>query len=394
TPIQMQAIPAMLHGREVLASAPTGSGKTLAFLIPVKKKKRKNVIRALILSPTRELAEQTYQECQKLIQLPENTVENSDLNQLLNNQVGPEIDLLISTPNRIIYLLNQSMLDLSTTEWLVVDESDKLFEDGKKDFSFREQLGQIYSGCENPGIRRAMFSATFAHAVQRWCIMNMDNVLQITVGGKNTAAKSVEQELKYVGNEDGKLMALEEIIRKGFSPPALVFVQSKERAKELFAELVYDGLRIDVIHGDRSAEERDRAIEGLRSGRTWLLICTEHMGRGMDFKDVNLVVNYDFPRSAVTYIHRVGRTGRAGQTGRAITMFTDEDRPLLRSIANVVKEAGCYVPEYMLKMKKLGKDQRRKVAKTQLKRKTIRTAPAEILNSGKAKKFKRKLKNE
>nr|XP_039262073.1 probable ATP-dependent RNA helicase DDX52 [Styela clava]XP_039262074.1 probable ATP-dependent RNA helicase DDX52 [Styela clava]XP_039262075.1 probable ATP-dependent RNA helicase DDX52 [Styela clava] len=406
TPIQMQAITAMLHRREVLACAPTGSGKTLAFLIPLiahimgksvgdcntRVKKGKRTLKGLVVSPTRELATQTLNVCKQLI-----TPISSNVDQLMKVQIldkatmkkfqtagakhRDKYDILISTPNRLVHLLTHDppLISLESIEWLIVDESDKLFEEGNTS-GFREQLGTIYSACTSPRIRRAMFSATFAFDVQQWCHLNMDSVIQITVGGKNTAVKSVDQRLLFTGNERGKLIALRDLFRQGFKPPVLIFVQSKERAKQLFAELIYDGMNVDAIHADRTQLQRENAVKALRSGSTWILICTELLGRGIDFKGVNLVVNYDFPTSAISYIHRIGRTGRAGRKGEAVTFFTENDKILLRSIANVIKEAGCPIPEYMLKMKKMAKDERKKMAKTKITRDTIRTTPKDILN--------------
>jgi ATP-dependent RNA helicase DDX52/ROK1 len=146
----------------------------------------------------------------------------------------------------------------------------------------------------------------------------------------NAAVDSVEQELLFVGSESGKLLAIRDLMRKGLQPPVLVFVQSKDRAQQLFRELIYDGLNVDVIHSDRSQQERDNIVKQFREGKIWILICTELMGRGIDFKGVNLVVNYDFPQSAISYIHRIGRAGRAGRKGKAITFFTVDDTANLR----------------------------------------------------------------
>lgn len=216
-----------------------------------------------------------------------------------------------------------------------------------------------------------MFSATFAYDVEEWCKLNLDNVLQVYIGARNTATELIEQELQFTGRESGKMLAFRDIIRKGIKPPVLVFVQSKDRAKELYQELVYDGMNVDVIHADRTQVQRDNVVKNFRSGKTWILICTELMGRGIDFKGVNLVINYDFPNSAIGYIHRIGRTGRAGRPGRAITFFTEDDATNLRSIANVMKEAGCPVPEYMLKIKQPSKKMRKKLSQRVPKRPRI-----------------------
>uniref|UniRef100_A0A8B9KIX8 Probable ATP-dependent RNA helicase DDX52 n=1 Tax=Astyanax mexicanus TaxID=7994 RepID=A0A8B9KIX8_ASTMX len=360
TPIQMQAIPLMMHSREILACAPTGSGKTMAFCLPLLAHLRQPMnkgFRALIVAPTRELASQTHRELLKLSEGLGFRVHMINKGVDAAKKYGPKsakkFDILVTTPNRLIYLLNQDppAVDLSSVEWLVVDESDKLFEDGKT--GFRDQLATIFLACSSPKIRRALFSATFTTEVEQWCKLNLDNLVCVNIGPRNSAAETVEQELLFVGAENGKLLAMRDLIKKGFMPPMLVFVQSIERARELFHELVYEGINVDVIHAERTQQQRDNVVKSFRSGNIWVLICTALMARGIDFKGVNLVVNYDFPASAVEYIHRIGRTGRAGHKGKAVTFFTENDKPLLRSIATVIKQAGCPVPDYMIGFKKL-----------------------------------------
>nr|XP_022334846.1 probable ATP-dependent RNA helicase DDX52 [Crassostrea virginica] len=364
TPIQIQAIPAMMERREILACAPTGSGKTAAFLLPIMhhlKEHREIGYRALILAPTRELAKQIYREFLRLsegIGLKANYINKANTEK----HVEKKYDVLVSTPNRLVYMLKEDppMINLSHVEWLVIDESDKLFEDGRT--GFRDQLAKVYQACSSSNVKRAMFSATFAMDVEEWCKLNLDNVLQVYIGSKNSATTTIEQELKFVGTESGKLLAVRDIIAKGVQPPVLIFVQSKERARELFHELIYDGMNVDVIHSDQTQEQR-RGCQKFRSGKTWILICTELMGRGMDFIGVNLVINYDFPNSAISYIHRIGRTGRAGRSGKAVTLFTESDSVYLRSIARVMVNAGCPVPDYMLDMKRPNKKIRRAAKK-------------------------------
>ncbi|KAJ8347722.1 hypothetical protein SKAU_G00263110 [Synaphobranchus kaupii] len=389
TPIQMQAVPLMLHRREILACAPTGSGKTMAFCLPLLAHLRQPVnkgFRALIISPTRELASQTHRELLKLSEGVGFRIHIIDKGSDAAKKFGPKsakkFDILVTTPNRLIYLLKQDppAVDLSSVEWLVVDESDKLFEDGKK--GFRDQLATIFLACSSPHVRRALFSATFALDVEQWCRLNLDNLVSINIGQRNTAADTVEQELLFVGTENGKLLAVRDLIKKGFMPPVLVFVQSIERARELFHELVYEGINVDVIHADRTQQQRDNVVSSFRSGKIWVLICTALLARGIDFKGVNLVINYDFPTSAVDYIHRIGRTGRAGHKGRALTFFTEDDKPLLRSIANVIKLAGCPVPDYMIGFKKIHSKVKRQLQKKPPRRNTIRTTPRFLLKKG------------
>uniref|UniRef100_A0A8C3GR43 Probable ATP-dependent RNA helicase DDX52 n=1 Tax=Cairina moschata TaxID=8855 RepID=A0A8C3GR43_CAIMO len=382
TPIQMQAIPVMLHGRELLASAPTGSGKTLAFCIPLLthlKQPMNKGFRALIIAPTRELASQTHRELVKLaegtgfrIHMIQKAVEAA---KKFGPKSSKKFDILVTTPNRLIYLLKQDppAIDLTSVEWLVVDESDKLFEDGKT--GFRDQLASIFLACTSHVVKRALFSATFARDVEEWCKLHLDSVVLVSVGARNSAAETVEQELLFVGSETGKLTAMRELVKKGFSPPVLVFVQSIERAKELFHELIYEGINVDVIHADKTQQQRDNVVHGFRSGKIWVLICTALLARGIDFKGVNMVINYDLPTSAVEYIHRIGRTGRAGHTGKAVTFFTEDDKPLLRSIANVIQRAGCPVPGYIKHFPKLQSKEKKKFIKKPLTREAICTTP-------------------
>ncbi|XP_077596759.1 putative ATP-dependent RNA helicase DDX52 [Stigmatopora nigra] len=382
TPIQMQAIPLMMQGRELLACAPTGSGKTLAFCLPILaslQRPAKLGFRALIISPTRELSSQTHREMLRFSEGLRLRIHILNKAAVASNKFGPQsnkkYDVLITTPNRLIFMLKQEppAIDLSNVEWLVVDESDKLFEDGKT--GFRDQLAVIFHACSNAKARKAFFSATCTPEVEKWCRLNLDNLVSINIGLKNTAVASVEQQLLFVGTENGKLVAVRDLIKKGFLPPVLMFVQSIERARELFRELVYEGINVEVIHAERTQQQRDNVVESFRRGQIWVLICTALLARGIDFKGVNLVINYDFPTSAVEYIHRIGRTGRAGHQGKAVTFFTEDDKPLLRSIANVIKQAGCPVPDYMLGFKKMHGKDRRRILKKPPTRSTINTTP-------------------
>nr|XP_057933219.1 probable ATP-dependent RNA helicase DDX52 [Doryrhamphus excisus] len=386
TPIQMQAIPLMMHGRELLACAPTGSGKTLAFCLPLLAHLRQPAklgFRAVIISPTRELASQTYREMLRLSEGAGFRIHILDKASAAAGKFGPQsnkkYDVLISTPNRLVFLLKRDppAINLSSVEWLVVDESDKLFEGGKK--GFREQLATIFLACSGAKVRRAFFSATCTPDVEQWCRLNLDNLVSVIIGHRNAAVESVEQQLLFVGTENGKLVAMRDIVKKGFLPPMLVFVQSIERARELFHELVYEGINVDVIHAERTQQQRDNVVQSFRSGNIWVLICTALLARGIDFKGVNVVLNYDFPASAVEYIHRIGRTGRAGHRGKAITFFTENDKPLLRSIANVIKQAGCPVPDYMIGFKKILSKVRRRLEKKPPRRSTICTTPRFML---------------
>jgi ATP-dependent RNA helicase DDX52/ROK1 len=201
----------------------------------------------------------------------------------------------------------------------------------------------------------------------------MIDPLKVQIGVMNATASAVKQNIVYVGKEDAKLMTLRQSIKEGFEPPMLIFVQSKTRAKELYHELIFDGVNVNVIHGDKKKHERDAIITQFRMGEIWVLICTDLMARGIDFKTVNSVINFDFPTSLVSYIHRVGRTGRAGREGTATTYFTDEDVPYVKNIANLMLKSGHDVPEWMLKLKSAHNKEWKKIELKPLRRQTIST---------------------
>ncbi|KAF5292857.1 hypothetical protein FQR65_LT11109 [Abscondita terminalis] len=383
TIIQRQAITIMLEGRQVLACAPTGSGKTAAFLVPIiqhlEGPQRKG-FRAIIICPTRELAKQTQRECVRLSMGYGFRIHIISKIEKALSLYGPKssqkFDILVTTPNRLCYLLKKEppAISLANVEWLIVDEADKLFEAGF--CSFRDQLEQILQACSNKNRKIGMFSATFTPVVDDWCTTNMKDLVRVTVGHKNAATDLVNQKLLFVGNESGKLLAFRDIVRNGITPPVLIFVQSKDRAQQLFSELIFDGINVDAIHADRTQTQRDNTVRSFREGKIWVLICTELMARGIDFKGVNLVINYDFPSTAISYIHRIGRAGRAGRPGKAITFFTTDDTVNLRSIAHVIRQSGCEVPDYMLAIKKRSKRELKKLKSRAPHRTLINTTPS------------------
>ncbi|GJN10836.1 hypothetical protein PR202_ga28966 [Eleusine coracana subsp. coracana] len=358
TPIQRQAIPILLSGRECFACAPTGSGKTLAFLLPILMKIKpgsKGGVKAVVLCPTRELAAQTVRECKKLAERRKYYIKlmTKDLSKS-GNFKDMHCDILVSTPLRLDHAVRKRDLDLSSVEHFVLDESDKLFELG-----FVEVIDSVVAACSNPSIVRSLFSATLPDSIEALARTIMHDAVRVIVGRKNSASSLIKQKLIFAGTEKGKLLALRQSFQESLNPPVLIFVQSKERAKELYKELAFDDVRADVIHADLNEEQRQDAVDNLRAGKTWVLIATEVIARGMDFKGLNCVINYDFPESAAAYIHRIGRSGRAGRSGEAITFFTEEDKPFLRNIANVLISSGCEVPSWIMALPKLKRKKHR-----------------------------------
>ncbi|KAI6646905.1 ATP-dependent RNA helicase DDX52 isoform X2-like [Oopsacas minuta] len=379
TPIQMQAIPLMMHNRDVLCCAPTGSGKTAAFVLPILSslhQPQRVGFRALVLTPTRELAAQIYREFIRLsigvkfqIHL---LTKSSSAAQIYSPAGALRLDILVATPKRLLSLLSTDPpgVSLKSVRWLVLDEADKLFEAQSKQ-PFVEQISAILTACSHPDIRLGLFSATLPDKVDEWCRAHLPNYVRVTVGVRNSACSLVEQELKFVGSEDGKLLAIRQMVQEGdLHPPVLIFLETVERAKDLMRELIYDGINADVIHSERTQAQRDNVVKAFRAGKLWVLIATELVARGMDFKGVNMVINFDMPCSLISYIHRVGRTGRAGRPGRAITLFTEGDINNLRSIATAIHQSGHSVEPWMLELKKPGKREKR--ARKARKRKPIR----------------------
>ncbi|KAI9189027.1 RNA-dependent ATPase rok1 [Blastocladiella emersonii ATCC 22665] len=372
TPIQMQSTPIIMHGRDVLACAPTGSGKTLAYLLPILHKLQKPAktgARVCIIAPTRELVLQIERELRKLVSKKWRVL---TLTKSSNLSIDPaqqaKTDILISTPMRLVQALQEGKIKLNTIQHLVFDEADRLL-----DLGFLEQADEILAACPTKR-QTCMFSATLSSTIETLAKTVMrDDVLRVLIGVKNTGSSTIDQSLVYVGDESGKLMSIRQHLRTGeLKPPVLIFVQSIDRAKELFRELVYDGMNVDVIHADRTQAQRDRIIEQFRLGHLWILIATDVLARGIDMV-VQTVVNYDFPTSTESYIHRIGRTGRAGRRGKAITYFTKDDAGYLRSIVNVVKESGCDVPEWMLTLKKADQKTRKQLKRVAPARPTIST---------------------
>ncbi|KAF7804484.1 DEAD-box ATP-dependent RNA helicase 57 [Senna tora] len=370
TPIQRQAIPVLLHDRECFACAPTGSGKTLAFVCPMLMKLKdpsKNGVRAVVLCPTRELSSQTYRECKKMAKGKKFRIKlmTKELSRTGDFSKFP-CDILISTPLRLRLAIKRKKVDLSRVEYLVLDESDKLFELG-----LFKQIDSIIKACSNPSIIRSLFSATLPDFVEDRARELMHDAVRVIVGRKNMASETIKQKLVFTGSEEGKLIAIRQSFAESWNPPVLVFVQSKERAKELHGELAYDNIRVDAIHSDLSQKEREDAVDNFRAGKTWVLIATDVVARGMDFKGVKCVINYDFPDSASAYIHRIGRSGRAGRAGEAITFYSEDDIPFLRNIANLMAASGCEVPSWLMELPK------KKWKKHRPKRDSISTKPKE-----------------
>ena len=358
TPVQSHAIPVLCNGHDLIATAPTGSGKTLSFLLPVfqlLQNPGKSGLRALVVDPTRELAQQTVRESERFVGACSRKF-TIRLLEGFNASSSKKVDVGVAAPLRLLQLLREGTLSLTQTRIVILDEADKLL-----DLGFQPQIDELLGFYRAEVERRreagdslplqlCFVSATLPDKVVSLAEAAMVAPVRITIGHQQAANVNVTQRLLFVGKEEGKLSAFRQLIREGgVRPPTLVFVQSKERAKELCAELLFDGVMVDAIHAERTRTERDKIVAAFRAGKVWVLVCTDVMARGVDFKGVEMVINYDVPQTAETYIHRIGRTGRAGRKGEAVTFFTEEDIHEMRGVVNVIRNSGFEVPDWLSK---------------------------------------------
>ncbi len=397
------------RGLDLLAVAPTGSGKTMAFLIPAvnqimqrrrtEKHKDEHALQAVIIAPTKELASQIVNEAKKLslgtgvkvvgmrkglkiIGAPDVEAGDESSSEDDEEEEGElskkpvqgvaKADILVTTPGLLLGALSSDVPEkhhlLPTVQTLVLDEADVLL-----DPLFRDQTLGIWDACTSSDLRVTLWSATMASNIEaltsstiysrrtKLGIEESSRIVRLVVGLKDSAIPNITHHLTYAATEPGKLIALRQLLHptaksadgtQSLRPPFLVFTQTIPRAVALHAELLYDipaeaggSSRIAVLHSDLSDSARSQVMTRFRTGEVWVLITTDILSRGVDFRGINGVVNYDVPNSGAAYIHRVGRTGRAGRDGGvAVTFYTKEDIPYVKNIANIIaaseKQAG------------------------------------------------------
>ncbi|KAF8480840.1 P-loop containing nucleoside triphosphate hydrolase protein [Russula ochroleuca] len=372
TGIQSTGCPILLESRDLAAISPTGTGKTLSYLLPVFTLLKSPIsssianagkgIRAVILAPTRELAHQIYNECLKFAQGRKWRIvlfSKATAATLADKSVQDKVDILVSTPLRLVSSFRSGHLSFHNVRHLILDEADRML-----DQEFLVQVQDIIAACTHESIQKAVFSATLPAGVERVALDMLRDPIRVVVGLKDTPLPLITQSLTYVADDHSKLPTLRAYLSQPYNPPVLVFTSSQPRATSLAEELVLNGIpNVDSLHAGMTKKERDDAISRMRLGESWVLISTEVMARGMDFRGVREVINYDFPRSVQSYVHRIGRTGRAGREGKAVTYFTDEDAPYLKPIANVLSQSGSSVPEWILKLPKPSKLKRKEMGK-------------------------------
>ncbi|KFX67485.1 DEAD/DEAH box helicase [Pseudomonas taeanensis MS-3] len=341
TPVQAEAIPAVLAGRDLMAAAQTGTGKTAGFALPLLQRLMmegpnvaSNSVRALVLVPTRELAEQVQQSFLTYGQhLPLRSYAvygGVSINpQMMKLRKG--LDVLVATPGRLLDLYRQNAVKFNQLQTLVLDEADRML-----DLGFARELDDLF--CALPKKRQTLlFSATFSEAIRGMAKELLRDPLSIEVSPRNAAAKSVKQWLIPVDKKRKAELFLH-LYRSQRWSQVLVFVKTRKGVDELEAELQRQGISADAIHGDKPQPTRLRALQRFKNNEVKVLVATDVAARGLDIDDLPLVVNFDLPIVAEDYVHRIGRTGRAGATGQAVSLVCADEVQHLSAIEALIQQ--------------------------------------------------------
>jgi ATP-dependent RNA helicase RhlE len=345
TPVQAAAIPFVLEGRDVLAAAQTGTGKTAAFTLPILARLRalandsfspaRHPVRALILVPTRELAMQVDASVRtygRTVPLRSAVVYGGVPMEPQIKALRAGVEILTATPGRLLDLVGQRVANLGQVEVLVLDDADRML-----DMGFLPDITRIIDLLPKRR-QNLMFSATFSDDIRRLSGTILRDPATVEVAPRNTAAEAVNQ-LVYPVDRDRKEELLAHLIRVDDLRQVLVFTRTKLAASRLASRLDREGLDAVAIHSDRSQPERTRALEGFKTGEIRVLVATDVAARGLDIEDLPVVVNFELPWNPQDYIHRIGRTGRAGATGEAISLVCIDEVDLLRGIQRMLKQA-------------------------------------------------------
>lgn len=362
TPIQMQALPSLMSGRDVVGVAKTGSGKTMAFLLPMFRHiKDQEPLKdtdgpiGLIMTPTRELATQIHRDCKPFLKMMNLRAVCAYGGAPIRDQIAElkrGAEIIVCTPGRMIDLLaaNQGRVtNLRRVTYVVLDEADRMF-----DMGFEPQVMKIFANMR-PDRQTILFSATMPRLIDSLTKKVLKSPIEITVGGRSVVAKEIEQ-IVEIREESTKfvrvLELLGELYDKDEDARTLIFVERQEKADDLLKELMQKGYPCMSIHGGKDQVDRDSTISDFKKGVVPILIATSVAARGLDVKQLKLVINYDAPNHLEDYVHRAGRTGRAGNTGTAVTFVTPEQENCAPGIAKALEQSDQPVPERLNEMRK------------------------------------------
>lgn len=338
TPIQQQSIPVALQGRDLLGCAQTGTGKTAAFAIPILQLLHERNqggqhagIRSLILTPTRELAiqiEESFRDYGKNLGLKHTAIFGgvSQYHQVTKLKKG--IDILIATPGRLLDLMSQRLVSLSQVEMFVLDEADRML-----DMGFINDVRKIIA--KLPEKKQTLFfSATMPSEIQGLSRILLHNPVKVEVTPVSSTAEKIEQAVYFVEKQN-KLSLLLHLLRDPAIDHALVFTETKHGADKLCKQLMRENIRAQAIHGNKSQNARQLALENFKKKQIRILVATDIAARGIDIDRLSHVINYDIPNIPETYVHRIGRTGRAGEEGKAISFCSLEEKMYLRDVQKI-----------------------------------------------------------
>ncbi|MCL1093466.1 DEAD/DEAH box helicase [Shewanella kaireitica] len=327
TPIQAKSIPVILSGRNLIAAAQTGTGKTASFVLPIlqllsqSQTQRKKRIRALILTPTRELAVQVEANIAlygKHLALTSMAMYGGVDAKPQRQRLLDGVDILVATPGRLLDMYTQRAIHFDELDILVLDEADRML-----DMGFIEDIDKIMD--KLPADRQSLlFSATLSHQVKALAKTAIDKPVEISVIANTDSKPKIEQWLTTV-DKDKKSALLSHLIKENNWQQALIFIETKQGAAKLVSQLEKRGISAECIHGGRSQEVRENILSDFKAGEIGLLIATGVAARGLDIDELPLVINYDLPYPADDYIHRIGRTGRAGANGEAVSLVSKDD---------------------------------------------------------------------
>jgi ATP-dependent RNA helicase RhlE len=334
TPIQKQAIPLVLQGRDVLGLAQTGTGKTAAFILPILQQLDGNpsrVLRVLIIEPTRELAEQVHQSIADLSgnrKARSATIYGGVSRNAQIRNVRRGFEIFVACPGRLLDLMDDGQIDASSIEVLVMDEADRLC-----DMGFLPDIRRILMYL--PLKRQTLlFSATMPGDIRELANNILKDPVHVQVGA--TAPASTVSHALYPVSETLKSQLLLSVLKQTPTGRVLVFTRTKRRACRLSASLAKNGYRVSALQGDMKQNHRQSAIDGFRAGKYDILVATDIAARGIDVSEISHVINYDMPDTADAYTHRIGRTGRACNTGEAFTFIAQADEPIVRQIEHIL----------------------------------------------------------
>ncbi|WP_411825912.1 DEAD/DEAH box helicase [Luteolibacter sp. AS25] len=346
SPVQAQAIPLLLEGRDLLGCAQTGTGKTASFALPIlnalhvdQRPNRQRQCRCLVLAPTRELAGQvakSFSTYGEKVRFRITTIWGGVGQRPQVNAMRSGVDVLVATPGRLIDLMDQGHIDLSGVEFFVLDEVDRML-----DMGFLRDMKKIVALL--PKKRQSLFfSATLAPNIVSLAENILKDPARVSITPKVTTAERIKQELCFV-DRGNKMYLLQQLLEKQSTSTegnlSIVFNRTKHGANRIAKALSEAGIESEAIHGNKSQAQREKALEKFKRGDVKVLIATDVAARGVDVKDVGLVVNYDLPNEPEAYVHRIGRTGRAGAAGLAISMCSEDEIDFLRDIERVIKTA-------------------------------------------------------